>query len=64
MVSVDLLSCHEVFDAVSHSVGIAIASVTLLHQCSLSLVSLIFLLIFTMHMSLPYYGCKHYSALV
>ena len=29
MVSVDLLFCHEVFDAVSHSVGIAIASVTL-----------------------------------
>ena len=29
MVSVDLFSCHEVFDAVFHSVGIAIASVTL-----------------------------------
>ena len=43
MVSLDLLSCHVVFDAVSHSVGIAIASVTLLHQCSLSLVSSAFI---------------------
>ena len=63
MVSLDLLSCHGVFDAVSHSVRKAIASVTLLYQCSLSLVALIFLIIFV----LPYMDVKtrsDYSPLV
>ena len=47
MVSMDLPSCHEVFYGVAHSVGIAIASVTLVF-----LLSLIFLLIFTIFLCL------------